>query len=560
MRECSQKFDAKALFRTSESGQFRRDCLFFLFIALVLLTINFRVLDAWFIIDDTANIFCSSFSTAELLFDRGTYRFVNQLYFTPLEFIAIKADWLLFKMDPMGYHIHNFLAAFLCCIIFYKVLRLFSPPIFSYLGTIILSVSLPISFDIGWITMRHYLWGFLFMLMSVYLFKRWETDKKHWLIFVSLLCSLLSFLFKEAYTFLPAVIFLVSTGPVKSRIGKFLPFILFLAIYVIWRIYMLGSLGGYPGATGKTYLSLLQKLFTMPIDISENLYGFPYVIIVATGVLAFLKLKMALCIVLAALAVNAPFVFFTSGGFQLANKALSFVAVIALCCTFILYELSLKKRRSLLILFVLLLVPLLYGSLQKIKDSEKLIVQLSSQYEKATREVLSDKNKRILIISSSAYYFSNLEDIYRTMLKEPFPSIKSISSTVVLPYIESHDFDTVIMGENFDLDPAMADEINVAVLKGKEASQFMSQNIQGEEKLSPPQVYFAPSDSQLAIRISDTREGTYLRCLHMGSYVGCYPVPREYIIKYNTIRKIDRVDMVFISPEGRASSATSYVL
>jgi hypothetical protein len=208
----------------------------------------------------------------------------------------------------------------------------------------------------------------------------------------------------------------------------------------------------------------------------------------------------------------------------------------------------------------LLLAPLLYGSLLKIKESENVIVELSSQYEKATEELLNNKNQKILIINSSAYYFSNLEDIYRNMLNSEFPSIKSISSTVALPYIKRYDFDTVIVGENFDLNPSIAQEVKVEVFRGAAADQFITQSIHSEEKLVPPQVSFIPGDNQLTIRTIDSREGSYLRCLHMGSYVGCYPVPREYRIKYNTIRKIDRIDMVFISPEGKVSSATSYVL
>jgi hypothetical protein len=63
------------------------------------------------------------------------------------------------------------------CLMFYKFQRLYFSPFFSWTGAVVLASSLPVSFDIGWITRKHYLWGFFLVLTALYLFKRWEVNK-----------------------------------------------------------------------------------------------------------------------------------------------------------------------------------------------------------------------------------------------------------------------------------------------------------------------------------------------------------------------------------------------
>jgi len=538
----------------------KKEFLYLGSILFILIIINYEVLDTWFIIDDTANIFCSSFDTIKLLFDRDTYLFFNQLFFTPLLPISFKIDWYLFRLNPIGYHLHNLIAAFLGCIFFYKIQRLYLSPLFSWLGTILLSISLPITFDIGWITRKHYLWGFSFALMALYLLKRWEVNRKNYLLFFSLIGALLSFLFKEAYAFLPAIIFIVSSGSLKERAKKTIPYIFILAIYIFWRVYMLGGLGGYPGSTDKSFLFLLNKFLHMPMDLSENLYGFSFFLFLLLIILALVNFKMLFLIALMSMIVISPFVFYPGGGFLLATKPLSFVAVISFTLSYIMSKLSLRHKGSLLI-FLPFLILVLFGSISKIRDGQEVIIRLSTNYERASKEIMKNQDQKILIVGNYSYYFSNLEDIYRKMIKTNFPYITSISDIMVLPYLNSVDFDKVIVAKNFDLNPERASTSSIDVIERVAAKDFIRKELtayRGKMFLSAPMVNFILAEGHLTIDIVDSRTGTYVRCVHMGSYVGCYPIPRKYIFKFNNIKKVERIDIIYISKDGIMSKPATF--
>ncbi len=528
-------------------------------ILIFLVIINYRVLGTWFIVDDTANIFCSSFDTIRLLFDRGTYLFFNQLFFTPLLPISFKLDWFLFKMNPSGYHILNLLAAYLCCFFFYKFQRIYLPSFFSWLGTILLSVSLPISFDISWITRKHYLWGFLFSLIALYLFKRWETNRKTIIIFLSLLSTLLCFLFKEAYAFLPAIIFVVSSGSIKDRAQKALPFFFVLAIYLLWRIYMLGGIGGYPGSTDKSAFLLLKTLVIMPVNLSDSLFGFSFVPFILLILLAFFNFRMLILMVIATQIVISPFIFYPESGFLLANKALSYVALISFALSYLMHSAYNRNKRISVAIVLFIFIPIIFGTISKTKIGQEAIICLSDSYKKASEEIMNSKDEKILVVGNCSYYFSNLEDIYRKMLRRNFPFIRSISDIAAIPYLDVNDFNKIILAKNLDLNPDVASESTVEVLTGLKGKEFITQNLKSKNRLASPEVNFVSEPDRLKIKITDSREGIYLRCLHMGTYVGCYPIPKKYTVKYNGIKRIDRIDIIFLSKDGMASNAASFV-
>ena len=171
---------------------------------------------------------------------------------------------------------------------------------------------------------------------------------------------------------------------------------------------------------------------------------------------------------------------------------------------------------------------------------------------------MESKSRKALIISNYAYYFSNLEDIYRNMLKHDFPVIRSLSSTVGLPYLDMNDFDTVILAKNFDILPERVAESSVMVLDNSESERFL-QNALKRKKLGPqPKVLFAPHDDHLRIKIYDTRNGIYMRCLHMGSYVGCSPIPKDYTFRYNTVKKIQKIDIILVNGEDGESKPSTF--
>jgi hypothetical protein len=390
----------------------------------------------------------------------------------------------------------------------------------------------------------------------------WEEKKRKIFFFLSLLSSLLAFLFKEAYVILPVVLFFVSSGAMKERAKKILPYFFVLGVYLIWRMHMLGSIGGYPGSTDRSFVFFLNKLFHMPMDLSGNLFGFSLFPFFLLCILAFFNIRMFMLFIILLLIVISPFIFFPEGGFLLTNKALSFVAVISFVMSYIADRL-LSRHKRLSMIFLISLIPILFSSIAKSRDSQDVVIQLSGSYERASEEIIESKDKKILVLGNYSYYFSNLEDIYRYMLKKDFPHIKSISDPLFLPFLKTTDFDKVISINNLDLNPDVAYKSSVDVMENEEAKLFIrnkTEEFREKMVLIPPVVNFVPEEDHVEIHIIDSREGIYLRCLTMGSYVGCYPIPRNYIFKLNSIKKIDRIDILYMPGDGPISfpSSTSF--
>jgi hypothetical protein len=420
---------------------------------------------------------------------------------------------------------------------------------------------MPVTFDIGWITRRHYLWGFLFSLIAVYLLKRWEEHRKSIFLFFSVLSALLALLCKEVYIIVPAAVFVVSSGSNTDKLKKTFIYLTVLVIYLPWRIYMLDGLGGYPGFLGGSLLSLTKNLIFLPMEMSKNIFGFSLLPFVLFGFMAFLRKEILFRALLAAIITFLPFVFFPSGSFLFANKALIFVAVVIFGISYVLNEISLKSRKLTIAMIFLLFMPLVLGSIVKSRDSQSVIISLSDNYEKATQALLENRDKKILIVSNYSYYFSNLEDIYRNMLKNDFPVIRSLSTVKIVPYLENNDFEGIIVANNFSLDPDTASLSSVKIITGEEAVTFINEQreeVSSKQLLPAPDVRFIKTDEDLKIDIHDTREGKFLRCVHMGSYVGCYEIPREYEFKLNKVKKIEKVDIIYITHEGIMSQPASF--
>jgi len=437
-------------------------------------------------------------------------------------------------------------------------LRSYLRPFFAWLGVLLFAISLPVSFDIGWITRKHYLWGFFFALSAVYLFRKWEYDKKTITIILSLVCTLISILFKEAYAVLPLFIFLMATGSLIVRIKKSFAFLMVLITYLAWRLYMLGSMGGYPESGGTSFLELSMRILAMPFDLSESLFGVWFLPVVLVILIGFFNIRIAFLTGAAAYMVVLPFIFFPAKGFLLANKALAFTAVFTFMVAYLVESCSRKNKWIAAAVIVFICIPVLVGGFSKTIAGQEVVLQLSGNFKKATNALLDSKNRKVLIISNYAYYFSNLEDIYRNLLKQDFPVLRALSGTVGLPYLDMNDFDTVIIAENLDLLPERASESSVTVFTDSEAERFLHDALEHKKPSPQPNVQFITYDDHLRIKINDTRTGIFMRCLHMGSYVGCSPIPKDYTFRYNTVKKIQKINIIYIDGENKESRPATF--
>lgn len=149
---------------------------------LVLLLSHFLLclplLNVWFTGDTfvaLSTIF--SYSPVEILFFRDAYALFNRYFFTPLMPISF-LDGYLFGLNPIGYHLHNYLALFLTALIIYKIARIYLPSSYAFLSALFFLFSTPVFFDIACLVRKHYNWGCFFVFFSFYLFKYFEKESE----------------------------------------------------------------------------------------------------------------------------------------------------------------------------------------------------------------------------------------------------------------------------------------------------------------------------------------------------------------------------------------------
>ncbi len=292
----------------------REDLLWSAVLMASLFLLSFKFLTLWFILDDSANIYASLQNPLKLIFDRDTYLFFNKMFYTPLLPISFKPDFLLFGFRPLAYHMHNFFVAFLTGLMGYKIYRLYLPRFESWAGTFLFMLSFPIVNDIGWLSMRHYLWGSFFALASFYLFKRSETESRIGVL--SWLLYLISLLFKESFAPFPAIVFLLAKGNLREKAIKSMPFFLALGCYLVLRHYIIGGLGGYPGGLPDPHPASLIKNYVSQLSmVSKAVWGLPLYVSAPVLLLVLLSDKRvaAVCIGLLAL-TTAPFMFLKVSG------------------------------------------------------------------------------------------------------------------------------------------------------------------------------------------------------------------------------------------------------
>jgi len=175
----------------------------------------------WFLPDDFVSIYGSMQNPLKLLFSRENYALFNRWFFTPLLPISFKLDWHLFKLNPIGYHFHNYLVILMNAIVIYKIARFYLPGFYSLLSSLFFLFSIPAFVNIGALSWRHYIWGCLFTLLSFYLYKRFEQTNIRKFLISSIMCYLIAILFKSAFAPLPLAFFLLSKLRPSKRIKIF---------------------------------------------------------------------------------------------------------------------------------------------------------------------------------------------------------------------------------------------------------------------------------------------------------------------------------------------------
>lgn len=515
---------------------------------LLLVVGNWTSLGAWFMVDDTANIYCSKLPTADLLFDKDSYRYCSQLFFTPLLFLSHKIDWALFELAPLGYHLHNLVAALVCGLLLVEIWERRIGKLAALIAGGLFLVSLPVVVDVAWTTRRHYLWGFALFLVAARKSLRGEESSLADDVAASI-AFLLSLLFKEAFAFLPAVVLVLGPGGLRARIQRTLPFLVALGLYLLWRKAMIGGLGGYPGV-GFALVDTGIRFLGMPLNVSEAIFGSRYIVLVLIGALALIDLKRALLVLLLSYVSLSPLLFFTSDGFELANKTLAFVALCCFSVGNLLWAAQARPRMKIAVPLIAATLALFGAMAIRSQEARGFLRHLADQHEIASREIVG-KGGKVLVVSNYAYYFANLEYTLKEMMGAPSAAVVATGSLEFLPQSALGSFDRVVLFEGNSLDPAVGKGSAVTVLDGQ--GPRWRELVEHRETLTrgpPPDVGLAPAEDYLDVTTAPEAHATLVRCLYMGSYVGCYPVPPKYRLFLNRVKPVEKLEFFKKTPMG----------
>jgi hypothetical protein len=217
-----------------------------LFFAVVFFYAPF--LHSWFLLDDTQWL---SFSAAnhplwKIFFDSSTYLTITRDSFTPMLGLSFKLDWLLFKMDPIGYNLHSTISMLATSAMLYILLERFVGRIVAFCACLLFVANASTLTVAGWHSTRHYMDGMFWALLSAFMFLEGERRRKTSFLMISVMAFIFAALNKEVFLILPVFFFLFIGGGTARRLRKTLFFWAFLVLYVPWRWFMLGGyFGGY---------------------------------------------------------------------------------------------------------------------------------------------------------------------------------------------------------------------------------------------------------------------------------------------------------------------------
>jgi hypothetical protein len=445
-----------------------KDDLFWSAVLLIsLFLLSFRFLTLWFMMDDTSNIYASSQNALKLIFDRDTYLFFNKMFYTPLLPISFKPDFMLFGLRPLGYHMHNMLAAFFTGLIGYKVYRLYLPRFESWAGTFLFVLSYPVITNIGWITRKHYLWGTFFILASFYFFKKSEgihndinrmsfpqakrvgnpsysmercrtsrNDKLYGtyvvmykrgltMPLISYAFYLVALLFKEAFAPFPAVLFLLSEGLFRERVLKSIPYFLVLGFYLVLRFHIIGGLGGYIGSSPALEpVSLFKNYVAQLSVVSKTLWGIPLFLLTPVLLIMFLAKKpKAIMFALLLVLTTSPFLFLkapsVTDAYYLFYFPSKFMLPLFIFSGAAASMHAYGKRRSEKILSLVFVCALLALQIMHARTSYAFLKESTESYKELTFGALTRniQGRDVLIISPDAIFYNFFYGSYSSIAK-----------------------------------------------------------------------------------------------------------------------------------------------
>lgn len=245
------------------------------------------LLDSYFFSDDIPWIwFSATKSVAQIFFSPEHSRAISGSNFTPMLGLSYKIDWLLFKMDPQGYALHNLFAVLLSGAAFFSLLRHYSNSSAGLAGLVLFTLS-PVTLSVfSWSATRHYSEGLFFALITVHLYLKKSTTGRSSV--PGAVFYLVAALFKEIYVVLPAILFFVTKGSIGRRMRNTAHFWAVFVIYFFWRFWMLRGMGGYQSFRPLDFKAGLYRIIEF---LPQHLLGPFHLLFWALAIIMFLTVK-----------------------------------------------------------------------------------------------------------------------------------------------------------------------------------------------------------------------------------------------------------------------------
>ncbi|HEX2523978.1 MAG TPA: hypothetical protein VHP35_17845, partial [Terriglobia bacterium] len=247
-------------------------------------------------------------------------KIITEPYFAnyaPLTLLSYALDYSLWKLNPVGYHLHNLLLHLGCVIALFFLLRQFSLSRFVVLGSIVVFAIHPVNVEtVSWASERKNLLATLFFFLSFHQYIQYRKTSTRLNFLLSVFCFLLSLLSK-ASTVVAPLVFLTYDYAFKERsllqlrLYDKLPFIILAEIHTFFSIHAAGAhkaLNSYHRggsllsafASGHLFEEYL-KLLLFPADLSGFYYPRESPSLMAVGYWLPLLLCIAVLILLARL-------------------------------------------------------------------------------------------------------------------------------------------------------------------------------------------------------------------------------------------------------------------
>lgn len=491
-----------------------------------------------------------SYSPIEILFCRDAYALFNRYFFTPLMPISF-LDGYLFGLNPIGYHLHNYLALFLTALIIYKVARIYLPSSYAFLSSVFFLFSTPVFFDIACLVRKHYNWGCFFFFLSFYLFKYFEKESEKRFLVLSLVAYFISLLFKSAFSPLPVVIFLLCNLKFTKRFGIFLLYISVLLLYLVWRFYMLGGIGGYMFLPTISFHHVISTVFlNIPYEVSKMIWLIPFFVYVVPIALFVMRPKVGVVFVALIFISISPFIFTTVWeGYTFTGKFLTLCGIISIALSFFIYYIKNTFPRFPYYLICMLILGLQMVQLPKAFKEEKSHANMV----KSTCHRLLEGDIKVVYDRSSWTY--NYFFLVKHLQGKKMPKLIGIGaldrSNLPLDLYLYHRYIEPLSERDHIFIPCKNKDLRYMEVKEK------IEMMQKKEVLPRPDIKLDYKEHLLKVKIIDKRKGHFRMCFLATPNKGntaFWSIPIRKKAFSLPMMKGDNMFFLFVSSDGRFSS------